>query len=294
MKKKIFSTLLALCFTLPTLSACAEKATPPSADTEFEEVLPDEDSTETQLPEQSETPDTDESAPPVTAEPEEEESPKEEATEKQEILYIACVNTGVNIRSGPSTTYSSYGTLDSDTFLAYLGRTGEWYKTYYKGKIAYVSANSKYTSLISFERTDDVTERVIEEGAKRFGVKYVYGATRLHDGKGNFNKGFTTNAFDCSSLIQYVFYEGADKLLDVTTRTQVVQGEHVKRSELKRGDCIFFTNDDRVNLTGVNRVGHVALYLGNDYILHTASDYAKIEKMSAKRWSYYIEARRFI
>ena len=45
--------------------------------------------------------------------------------------------------------------------------------------------------------------------------------------------------------------------------------------------------------TGVERIGHVALYLGDNYILHTASDYAVIEQMSATRRNYFVTARRF-
>ena len=85
-----------------------------------------------------------------------------------------------------------------------------------------------------------------------------------------------------------------EHILDVTTRTQVVQGKFVARANLQRGDCIYFTNETRAHLTGINRVGHVAVYLGDNYILHTASDYARIEKISAARWKYYIETRRFI
>ena len=74
---------------------------------------------------------------------------------------------------------------------------------------------------------------------------------------------------------------------------KVKQGKYVHPDDLQRGDCIFFTNEDRKYNTGIERVGHVALYLGNNYILHTASDYARIEKMTTARWNYYIEARRF-
>ncbi|MDE7306575.1 MAG: C40 family peptidase, partial [Clostridia bacterium] len=126
------------------------------------------------------------------------------------------------------------------------------------------------------------------------GTPYVYGAVRLHDGKGNMLKGFTKNAFDCSSLMQYMFYEGAGKLLNVTTRTQVSQGKTVSKSQLKRGDLMFFTNASRKNNTGVERIGHVAIYLGDNYILHTASDYAKIEQISATRWGYFIQAQRML
>ena len=137
-------------------------------------------------------------------------------------------------------------------------------------------------------------EKVIGEGYKLLGVPYVYGAVRLHNGKGKMLAEFSVQKFDCSSLMQYIFYKGAGVLLDVTTRTQVKQGEYVNPNDLQRGDCIFFTNEERQYNTGIERVGHVALYLGNNYILHTASDYARIEQISNKRWSYYIEARRFV
>ena len=35
-------------------------------------------------------------------------------------------------------------------------------------------------------------------------------------------------------------------------------------------------------------------YLGENLILHTASDYAKIEEISAARWKYYIQSQRMI
>ena len=52
---------------------------------------------------------------------------------------------------------------------------------------------------------------------------------------------------------------------------------------------VYVSRKDKV---GVERVGHVALYLGDNWILHTASDYAKIEQISAKRWSYFIQGQR--
>ena len=92
--------------------------------------------------------------------------------------------------------------------------------------------------------------------------------------------------------MQYIFYVGANELLYVNTRTQIFQGKSVKRDELKRGDLMFFTNSSRCDKSGIERVGHVGLYFGDGYILHTASDHAVIEKISAKRWSYFIEGRR--
>ena len=220
------------------------------------------------------------------------ESVSEIAPIPQNTQYIRCTGDSVNLRAGAGTGYSVLGTAEKNTAYVVLGKTGGWYKTYYRNKIAYVSAS--YVSMFTLEQADERTEDVLEESYKLIGVPYVYGAVRLHDGKGNFLKGFSTQKFDCSSLVQYVFYQGAGKLLDVTTRTQVKQGKYVSRSALQRGDCLFFTNEERQNKTGIERIGHVAIYLGDNYILHTASDYARIEKMTAKRWSFYVEARRFL
>ena len=246
-----------------------------------EEQLPQEQLPEEQLPEISNTT----PAPEQPAEP-----PK--PTEKK-ISYIAVISAGVNIRSGAGINYTVLGTAEKSTLYANLGAENGWFKTQYKNKTAYIS--SKYCSEVTFTASErDGVEAVIAEGAKLLGTPYVYGAVRLHDGKGKMYSGFTVNEFDCSSLMQYVFYKGADTLLQVNTRTQIYQGTTVSRSNLKRGDLIFFTNASRKNNTGIERVGHVALYLGDNYILHTASDYAKIEQISSTRWGYYIQAQRII
>ncbi len=285
MKKRTLlwiATFAAILTPLAALTAC-KKDTPPTlldSNSEISAILPDADA-----PHESEisSENMSESVPELTPEP----TPI--PTTEQ---YIRCTGDSVNLRSGAGTGYSVLGRAEKNTSYALLGKTGSWYKTYYRGKIAYISAS--YVSVFTLEKSDDKTEDVLEQGYKLIGTPYVYGAVRLHDGKGNFLKGFTAQKFDCSSLVQYVFYQGAGKILDVNTRTQVKQGKYVSRSALQRGDCIYFTNEERQNKTGVERIGHVAIYLGNDYILHTASDYARIEKMTAKRWSFYVEARRFL
>jgi len=209
------------------------------------------------------------------------------------VTYVKVNSDGVNLRSGAGTGYAVLGTAEKSTLYAYLGEQNGWYKTQYKNRTAYVSA--KYCVLTNMDSSgNEQVEAVIAEGARLLGTPYVYGAVRYHDGKGNKLKNFTVSEFDCSSLMQYIFYRGADKLLDVTTRTQIKQGVTVKKSQLKRGDLMFFTNASRKNNTGIERVGHVALYLGDNKILHTASDYAKIEEISPLRWSYFIQGQRML
>ena len=125
------------------------------------------------------------------------------------------------------------------------------------------------------------------------GYPYVWGSQRYHWGNGVLNSNFVQGEFDCSALMQYIFFKGAGILMDLNTRTQVLQGKKVADGDLRRGDVMFFTNASRYNNTGVERVGHVALYLGNNYILHTASDHAVIEEISSTRWGYFLVAKRF-
>lgn len=220
----------------------------------------------------------------------------EEATTPEKpntITYFTVTTDGVNIRSGAGTDYSVRGQAEKSILYCFSGDSGGWYKTDYRNKSGYVS--SKYCTLVNMPSSqNELIEAVIEEGCKLLGTPYVYGAVRLHDGRGNFYKSFTVDEFDCSSLMQYIFYKGAGKLLDVNTRTQVYQGTTVERSQLKRGDLMFFTNAQRKNNKGVERIGHVALYLGDNYILHTASDYAKIEQISSTRWGYFIQGQRIL
>ena len=207
--------------------------------------------------------------------------------------YIRCTGDSVNLRSGAGTGYAVLGQAQSGENYAVVGKTGQWYQIYYKNKPAYLYAS--YGAVFTIEQSkNEKIESVISEGYKLLGVPYVYGAVRLHDGNGKLLSGFTAQKFDCSSLVQYIFYKGANKLLQVHTRLQVKQGKYVAPSDLQRGDCMFFTNESRKHLTGVECVGHVAVYLGDNYILHTASDYARIEKLSTYRWNFYIESRRFL
>ncbi len=295
MKKtqKIAVFLAAVALLTPTalLTACSNDPTA---------ALPPEQSQESSSSLPSETP----IVPPVSSDNTNVDDKKEENKENENVTlpvqpvvqkaqYITCTGDSVNLRSGAGTSYAVVGSAKKGETYALVGKSGQWYKTYYRGKAVYLSAS--YAALFSIEKSENTqVEKVLDEGYKLLGVPYVYGAVRLHDGNGKLLTGFSAQKFDCSSLVQYVFYKGAKELLQVNTRTQVKQGKFVAKKDLQRGDCMFFTNESRQHLTGIERVGHVAVYLGDNYILHTASDYARIEKLTSSRWKFYIESRRFI
>ena len=258
------------------------------------ETSPDDENTDNLLPD---TPETDDPAIDEPDKPEPEEDPEDIPVIEpvQNAIYARAKVNGLNLRSGPGSGYASLGYINAGDMVVLLSREGDWYKTQYKNKTAYISASQSYTEAFEIELSDnDAIEKVIQEGLQLLGFPYVYGAIRYHDGSGKKLSNFDPTKYDCSSLMQYIFYHGAGVNLNMTTRTQVKQGAYVPKSDIKRGDLIFFTNSSRYNNTGVERIGHVALYLGENYILHTASDYAVIEEISTQRWKYYIETRRLV
>ena len=202
---------------------------------------------------------------------------------------------GLNIRSAPSTSSSVLGSMDKGDMLRYEGKSNGWYKTVYKQRVAYVYAGNNYAHIVQMKQSsNEKIEKIISIGEELMGYPYVWGSQRYHWGNGVKNTNFVQGEYDCSALMQYIFYMGGGILLDLNTRTQVLQGTKVADGNLKRGDVMFFTNASRYNNKGVERVGHVALYLGNNYILHTASDHAVIEEISNTRWGYFLVAKRFL
>lgn len=218
------------------------------------------------------------------------EKPAEPVVAKD--VLVRSNTDSLTVRTGPGTGYAVLGYLDKNDMAEYRGKSGGWYQIVFKRRTAYVSA--AYAKTVAFEKGSAAIERVIAEGKQLLGIPYVLGAQRYHWGNGVKNTNFTGDSFDCSSLTQYIYKIAAGVNLGVTTRDQVVQGTAVGKNNLRRGDLMFFTNEVRVNKTGVERIGHVAVYLGDNYILHTASDHAVIEPISNKRWSYYETSRRFV
>ncbi len=210
-----------------------------------------------------------------------------------DVLIMSCVSS-LNVRSAPSTSSTCVGSLDKGDMVYFVDLENGWYETIYKGSTAYVSASDLYTSLAYFETGSDEVEDAIDLGYTLLGTPYVYGATRYLNYDGSLNSYFTGNSYDCSSMVQYIYASALGIELGSTSREQSLDGVEVAVGDIKRGDLLFFTNSDRYYNTGIERIGHVAIYLGNNYILHTASDYAVIEEISATRWSYFVTARDVI
>lgn len=100
--------------------------------------------------------------------------------------------------------------------------------------------------------------------------------------------GSTPRAFDCSGYTQYVMKENGMSITR-TASSQYNEGSSVSRSNLQRGDFVFFQ-------TYKAGASHVGIYLGNDdFISATSSSGVRITRLTDNYWnSRYIGARRII
>lgn len=121
-------------------------------------------------------------------------------------------------------------------------------------------------------------DNILNLGKKYLGVKYRFGAP---SGR--------TSSFDCSSFTQYIFGKYGIKL-PRTSSSQAKKGKYVSKSNLKKGDLVFFSVSKK------GRVNHVAVYAGNGRILHTyGAPGVTYSSLSASHWkSHYITARRVL
>ncbi len=208
--------------------------------------------------------------------------------------FVLCTGDSVNLRTSASTSASIVGTAKKGKYFALVGQQGNFYKVRYRYSYAYISKN--YAQKASMKKSaDSRIEKVLSVAYTTIGTPYVYGAKRLHGGTGILIAGFDKNKMDCSSLAQYVMHQGAGINIGMNTATQQSQGKLVN-DDLKRGDLMFFTSPQYASNSLPTKIRHVGIYLGDNYMLHTANtrDNAEIIRLTDTGywWRYLVFARR--
>ncbi|MET3289061.1 UNVERIFIED_CONTAM: cell wall-associated NlpC family hydrolase [Brevibacillus sp. OAP136] len=103
-------------------------------------------------------------------------------------------------------------------------------------------------------------DSIIGLGKKYLGTPYLFGATPG-----------STRRFDCSSFTQYIYGKHGIELPRIS-REQSKHGRPVTLGEIRRGDLLFYKTHKRRHRKGLQKIGHVAAYLGNNHMIHATEE----------------------
>lgn len=201
-----------------------------------------------------------------------------------------CTGDNVNVRSGPATTYQSFGKINYGDVSTVFALEDGWYKVYSDlspSGFAYISGD--YISLtppaersadpVSYGEQASISagERIVKIAETFLGTPYVYG-------------GATPAGFDCSGFTSYVFKQLGYSLYR-SSYQQIANGVPVSKSELMPGDLLLFKRQ------GSDRIHHVGIYVGNGMMIHSPQTGDVVKYASIVTGYYnncYYAARRIV
>ncbi len=96
---------------------------------------------------------------------------------------------GVNLRSGPGTSFSRVGSVGANRILEVLGKSGDWYLVEHDGRDAYIASwlTRDIPTPTATRRSSSVRSSATKFAVRRFASplrKYVHGSINLRQGPG--------------------------------------------------------------------------------------------------------------
>ena len=138
-------------------------------------------------------------------------------------------------------TSTKVATVKEGTSRKVLKTTKYYYKIKLNGKIGYIKKSAVLVE------DADLQNALAETAKAQIGKKYKWG------GKG-------PDEFDCSGLTAYVYAQNK-KTIPSTTKAQYTSAVKIRKSGLKNGDLVFFSNDD------TKTPGVVGIYVGEKKVI---------------------------
>lgn len=120
-------------------------------------------------------------------------------------------------------------------------------------------------------------DKVVTEAKKHINKKYASG------GEG-------PDQFDCSGFTKYVFKTAIQYQLPRTSKDQANKGTTVSKNNIRKGDLLFFNTNGK-------DISHVAIYIGNNKMIHAVNSRVDIEitDLNNSYWkARFVKAKRII
>ncbi|QUI25066.1 SH3 domain-containing protein [Vallitalea pronyensis] len=203
-----------------------------------------------------------------------------QASNPQEIKkrYAVVTTSILNVRHEPSTSSKKIDKVYQNNAFEIISELEDWVSiktangsTGYLHK-DYVSISDEVPTITE---TSDLRQQVVNYALQFKGNRYVYGGNSL------------TKGVDCSGFAQQVMKKFGISI-SRTSRSQINDGQRISKSDLLPGDLVFFGYNGRIN--------HVAIYMGNNMIIHANNPESGIivNALNDRRMATYIGATRVI
>ena len=227
--------------------------------------------------------------------------------ENAELGYGVVTGSGVNLRSGPDTSYNRVAVASQGDKCYIIGVNNGWYKVLYNNQTCYIrsdflnltevpyenqasTSQPKYfrqgkaigsvpssntslgTSLGSSASSSSYTgtatgSQILAKAQSYLGTPYAYG-------------GASPSGFDCSGFVYYV-YGTFGISVGRTPAAQASAGSQVDKSSLQVGDIVLFAG------TAGSGITHAGIYAGNGQFIHSPNSRSTVSysDLTSGYWS---------
>ncbi len=225
--------------------------------------------------------------------------------ENAELGYGTVSGQGVNLRTGPGTSYDRIATASYGEKCYIIGLNQGWYKVLYNNQSCYIRSDFLTLTEIPYENqasanspqyfrhgqaigalpsssaspavssgsagsayTGSTTgEQILAKAASYLGTPYVYG-------------GASPSGFDCSGFVYYVYGTFGIEV-GRTPASQYSAGRQVDKASLQVGDIVLFAG------TGGSGITHAGIYAGNGQFIHSPNSRSTVSysDLTSGYWS---------
>lgn len=222
--------------------------------------------------------------------------------ENAELGYGVVTGSGVNLRSGPDTSYNRVATASQGEKCYIIGVNNGWYKVLYNNQTCYIRSDFLSLTEVPYENQASTSQPKYFRQGKAIGTVPT-GSTSLSSSVTSSYHGTATSAeilskaqsylgspyvyggaspsgFDCSGFVYYV-YGTFGISVGRTPAAQASAGTQVDKASLQVGDIVLFAG------TGGSGITHAGIYAGNGQFIHSPNSRSTVSysDLNSGYWS---------